>query len=780
MSQAPREAREFIPAPYAPPSFRLSAAGMPGSHAYESDFGAAEPETGLLEYWNVLIGRRGTLLLSAFLGICVAVLLTLPQTPIYRARTTLEIQSVNDDFLTGKQVNPVSDGSANTNIMGDVQTQIKIVGSEFLVERAIYRLKAEGKLPLSTTKPAQPWWRKLLNLPAPLPPDPLHALRSAALANLTVTQISQTRMLEVLFKSSDAKYAANFVNALAAEYIESSMESRWKLSESTTQFLGHQIEDMRVKLQRSESTLQDYAKRSGLLFSSANGAEKTNFSEEKLRQLQEELSRAQAARALAQSRYDVARTASPDALADVINDPSLRDLQRQIVDLHRQEAELISIYTAKHDKVLRIQAQIAPLEAAFEKERAAILNHFQTDYQAAQGHERLLRSDFTSQTAVLTDQADKSIQYNILRRDVESNRALYESMLQQVKTSTVASALRASNARIIDSGRVPDEPFSPNLKINAALGFISGLVLGSVFVLVRHTTDRTLREPGEISLWARLPELGAIPSASLETRVHWTSHLLGRKAPVPTDAPLLAAEAEELDLNPMDNSWQRKPSRLAQSFRTVLTSILLSGENGTRPSVLVITSAHPGEGKSTVVSNLGMAVAEIKHRVLLIDADLLKPRLHQLFKLDNDKGLSTLLESKSLPVLNPDTIIRKTNIAGLDVLPSGPASQHAANLLHSPRLAELINTFRSQYDMILIDTPPVLQIADSRLLARAADGVLLVLRAATSTRDAALAVATRFREDRTNVLGAILNDWVPKEDPGPYYAPPRYIPARKN
>ena len=719
--------------------------------SFQSDTPVDLETDGLFDYLRILANNRGTVFLAAVLGMVAAALLTLPQTPVYRARTTLEIQGVNNEFLNSKQVSPVNDDGSNSNVMADIQTQIKIINSEFLVDRVVDRLVATGKLSSTAPLGQGSLWRMLLRQKAPASSNVAEQLRQTALKNLTVSQISQTRMIEVYFKSPDPQLAADFVNVLDAEYIESNVEARWKMSEQTSKWLGRQIDDTRGKLERSELELQRYARRAGLLFSSGQlgNTDRTNVSDEKLRQMQEQLSRAQDLRAMAQSQHEIAKAAAPDTLADVLSDQSLRDLQRQITDLRRQAADLSSVYTDKNERVQRIEVQIVPLEAAFQKQRAAILERIENDYQTTLRHEHLLRADYDAQVGVILDQADKSIQYNILKRDVDTNRQLYDSMLQQVKASSVASAIRASNIRIVDPGKVPGSRFTPNLGVNVGLGSIAGLVFGVAFVLIRKSTDRTFQHPGELQFWTKLSELGVIPSKTVQDLY---------SSPAQT-APLWKRKTESFSLDMP--SRQQRTNLLAEAFRTVLTSVLFSGENGTRPQVLVLTSANASEGKTTITTNLALALAEIRLKVLIVDGDLRKPRMHQIFELSNERGLSTLLSEETLPQSALDGIIQSTNIPGVYVLPSGPPTDSAANLLHSPHLHELLTQFRKQFDMILIDTPPAFQLTDSRIVGRLADAVILIARAGHTTRDSAMAVASRFNEDRTHLLGSILNDWTP-------------------
>jgi capsular exopolysaccharide synthesis family protein len=208
---------------------------------------------------------------------------------------------------------------------------------------------------------------------------------------------------------------------------------------------------------------------------------------------------------------------------------------------------------------------------------------------------------------------------------------------------------------------------------------------------------------------------------------------------------------------------------VAEAFRTVLTSILFVGENGTRPKVIVLTSTGPGDGKTTVVSNLAIAMAELGRKVLVVDADMRRPRMHDLFGVPNELGLSTLLRERSIDGIDSGDVISPTFVPGLSILPSGPPTTSAANLLYSPHLAELLAKFKTEYDMVLVDTPPVLQMTDARVVARVADGLVFVVRAGQTTRDAAVAACQRFSADRIRVIGTILNDWNPKTSPNGYY-----------
>lgn len=743
------------------------------SPAYSREYAEGPDTGGAFEYWRMIRRRKGTLILFGFLGAMLGILITLPQTPVYQARTSLEIQDLNENFMNMKQVSPVADSGTYT-ALSDIQTQIRIIQSDSLLNGVVKKLKLKSPADLKQDTGRISSWRRALNLPEPAPIAAQEQAVAAARGSVKARAAGQTRIIDVLVDSTDPKLAADFANTLANQFIDQNIEARWNMAQRTGEWLGRQLDEMRIKLERSEDSLQQYAQKSGLMFTD----EKTSVSEEKLRQLQTSLSAAQADRAAKQSRYEIAKTTPPESLADILNDTSLRNYQEKITALQQQEADFSGTYTAANPRIKKVEAQVAALETALKRESSLILKRIQNDYQEAVGREKLLTADYANQARILSQENERSIQYNILKREVDSNRQLYDAMLSKVKEASVASAMRASNVRVVDPAQAPGSPYKPRLSMNTALGLFAGLFLGVVFVVMRERADRTIQEPGDAPYYLDLPELGVIPATNNETRrpFYYIGKSRSRKSDEPASAVVLAAGSATgtPSLNDCIElvTWERKPSVAAESFRAVLTSILFSGKNGDRPKVLVMTSPNPAEGKTTVTCNLAIALAEINQRVLLIDGDLRKPRIHEIFQISNEHGLRDLLMRRANGagesiVLNGS--IRQTSIPGLSVLPSGPATSSAANLLYSSNLRDLIGMFRSQFDTILIDTPPMLQMPDARVVGRLSDAVILVIRGGKTTRDAAVAARQRFSDDNTNVLGTILNGWDPKTSASGYY-----------
>jgi capsular exopolysaccharide synthesis family protein len=324
-------------------------------------------------------------------------------------------------------------------------------------------------------------------------------------------------------------------------------------------------------------------------------------------------------------------------------------------------------------------------------------------------------------------------------------------MLQRVKEASIAAALKASNINVVDEAVAPDAPFKPNAADNTTLGFLFGLGLAVAFVILLDRADRTIQEPGDMEALLGIAELGLVPSASADP---------GRPR------SLAAGEGQDSPRSMILITSDRKNSALAESIHATLTSILYAGQGGRTgdfAQVLVFSSPAPREGKTTITTNLAVALAEIHKRVVLIDADLRRPRLHHIFDLENDKGMVELLRRTEPLNGSLDGHVRATAIPNLSVMPAGRSGPGDPTLLHSARLAEIVKICRAQYDVVIIDTPPMMTMADARVVARHGDGVVMVVRAHQTSRDSLRDACRRFSEDGTRVLGAILNDWNPKK-----------------
>lgn len=707
---------------------------------------------GLITYWRVLRRHKGILLLAGVLGAIVGVLVTLPQTPVYEATVSIEMQGLNTDFLNMRNVSPTAASSWDPSY--DIQTQVREMQSRALMDRVVKKMSAVDPAAMTMETGRVAAWRKVLHLGDPAPPSIGEAVASAG---VRIKPSLTSRIVDISCDSVNPKVAAEFANTMAQEYIDMSRQSRWESTQQTSVWLTKELGDLKIRLEKSEDDLQAYMTSAGLMFFTGE-KDKENVTEERLRQLQTEVLKAESDRVSKQSHFEMLKGTSTDSLPEVMDDTTLADYQSKLTDLRRQMADLNIAMTPNHPKVQRLQAQIDTLEKELKKARSNILDRVANEYQAAVNREKLLRDQYNQQKDLVSDQAAKVIHYNLLKRDVDTNRQIYEAMLQRVKEAGVVSAMETSGIRIVDPAVPAAAPYKPNLTRSGVLGLMAGLFFGVMFVSLRERSNRNLQQPGDAAFYLNIPELGVIPTAGKDSGKRERT----RKPSEDGVAALIRPELDPVELV----TWNRKFSLLAEAFRTTLTSLLFSGHNGDQPRVIVLTSANPSEGKTTVTINLAIALAEINRRVLLIDADMRRPRLQNLFELGQGPGLADLLRQKTEDEngLSIDQVVCPSAIPGLYIMRSGRNSGVVSNLLHSSRLPELIQQLRNEFDTVVIDTPPALHISDARVLGRLADAVLLIVRAGITTRDAAMMVKQRFGEDGTPLLGTILNGWDPKHD----------------
>jgi polysaccharide biosynthesis transport protein len=686
------------------------------------------------DYSDVLIRNKAKLVCFAAAGCVAAILLSLLQTPVYRARTSLEVQNFNENFLDLQGMDPTRP-STDPSPTGDTYlgTQIQIMQSDSLIERVIDKLNMS---PLQGKQDKQEMIRQVEG-------------------NLTVRPVPNTRLLQVSYESPNPKLAADFANTLVSEFVQQSQDIRWKSTQHTGEWLTGRLDEMKTKLEQSEAQLQDYANTTGLTFTS----DKDDVAAAQLKQRQDELSVAQADTIAKEAKFEEAQNKPVGSLSE--DDPALHDYNQKLNDLQGQLAELSATLTPAHYKVQRVQAQIAQLQLAVQKEHEQILHRISNDYAAARLRERLLTKAYAEQEKIVADKSSKAIHYETLKGNVDSNRQIYESMLQRVKQAELASAMRASNVLVVDTAKPPILPYKPNLRLNAGIGLLGGIFAGVAFVLVWGHFDRRIQAPGEAQDFLNLPELGAIPRARIGTTASHQNALV---------------TASSFDDSPELATFDRKVSLLAESFRSTLTSILLS-QNGGQTQVVLLTSPSAGDGKTTVASNLAIAMAEMGRKVVLIDGDVRRPRLHEVWGITNDWGLADVLSEKTpvatIPLMK---LVRETKVPGLYLLPSGTKTMTASCLFQSPNMAALLGHLRKEFDMIIIDASPMICFADARVLGRIADGVVLVFRAGRTTIESALFASRRFAQDGTRVIGTVLNSWDPQSARG-YYGYKEYSKA---
>lgn len=723
-----------------------------------------EPRSQWLEYWEALHGKLVMVGLLAALGAGAGFLVAMLQHPLYRARTVLDIRNLDENLLN------MRDGGAATGVAATglpesyLQTEIKILQSDSVLKRALERMPK-----LHSKTPEQKYlllFNGLLRVPEPKQAS-LNDLVADASHRIKVRALGNTRIVEILCDARDGQIAANMCNNLAQTYIGYNLESRHESTSETGEWLKSQLESVRLRLTQSESELKDSARESTLVFNN----ELDNPAQDQLRQLETELSRAQSERISKQSEYEVLLTSPADALPLSLDQGPIREYRMRLGELSRQLAEMSATMTPEHYKVRELKSEITQIANALQKERADLLNRLRTDYQAAERREAMLKAAYDQQIATVSEHGDKAVRYEMLKRDVDSGRKLYEVLLQRVEEVNLANAMRASTISVVDKAVAPTVPYSPHWPASTGIGLFVGACLGMGIAVMGSRSDQTLRDPGEAPSQLHIRELGVIPSArgrSIWPQVrrvqrprqvngYATLHLNGSDTETTRAMTIRVWDKQAVELVTLRGDQPL----VSEAFCGAMNSLLFVSRGGVQARVIVLTSPDVGDGKTSVATNLATALARSGRRVALVDGDLRRPRLHKVFNLETQRGLAALLlDDQPIQELPETALALPTTVDGLFVLPTAAAKgQDVSALLHSDRMSALVRRLRNKFDVVLIDTPPMALLSDARVLGSLADGVLLVFRAGKTTRESAFATQQCFREDGIAILGTVLNDW---------------------
>ncbi|HLK67800.1 MAG TPA: polysaccharide biosynthesis tyrosine autokinase [Bryobacteraceae bacterium] len=673
-------------------------------------------------YLRILWRSKWLILLCAVTGALVGLAAVWRQPSVYQAHVELEVQGINENLLNARDLDP----AATTDNLSQsyINTQARVLQSYPLFEQVAQRLNMGKATPPVTPKEVSD--------------------------DIKVRTRETDRIVDIYAESNDPKRAAAIGNGLAEEFLAQDITSRWNASRRTSDWLNTELGSLSAKLTQSEQELQDFANHSNLLVDGEQGS----VAETNLRQVEAELNRAQGDRISKEAALAGVKGSQHDANT-VVTDNTLQQYQIQLTSLRKELAQLEATYAPDYYKIPPLKAQISELQRAVDQQRRDVLSQRDSEYQAALRREAMLQAQYAEQLKQATSQASKMVRYTALVKAVELNRTIYGEMLQKVKGYNVAKAMQVSNIRLIEPARAPARPVRPNKPLIAILSGMAFAFCGVCFTLARAIGNRSIREPGETQVYLRSPELGVIPS--VKAKIPGYSRLPGNRSRAGRVKVVTSATREKLETA----AWHQSPSLLAESFRSASASLLLSNSGGKRPRVIMVTSVNPSEGKTTVATNLGISLAGSIGRVLLIDADRHRARLHTVLERPNDRGLTDLLQSDS--PIEEDYIV-DTPIPNLYLLPNGKTHLKTPDLLYSATMEQLIERFRDRFDTVIVDTPPMLHLPDARILGRLSDGLILVLRAGRVRRESAIAVEQRLREDGINVLGTVLNDWDPDKN----------------
>jgi capsular exopolysaccharide synthesis family protein len=580
---------------------------------------------------------------------------------------------------------------------------------------------------------------------------------AAFLGSLTVKRIPNSRLMEISFESTDPVLAARILNAHLENYKAQNIQSRYDATAEASAWLASQLSDLKLKVERSETDRINY-ERENQIWSLDN--DKGNMTTQRLSDLNKDLTDAESETLKKRALYEYAESGALDAVPQLRDNTVLQDMQKRRAELSVLYTDAVNQYGPNFPKVQRLQAQIKDLEDQMTRERRGIVMELKSDYDEARAREELLSERLDQQKAETNAMSEKMVQYNILKRDADANKALYEGLLTKLKEAGISAGLKSSNIRIVDPAMIPSAPSRPAKARNIALAFLVGLVGGIGLALLREYLDNTVKTPDDVENLSRLPSLAVVPA-------------FGDTGTANRRTGLLKGVSTNGHDKRIELVAQHLPkSQMAEAFRALRTALLLSQPDHP-PQVILVTSALPREGKTTAAANLAVTLAQLGDKTVLVDADLRKPGVGRLLNLGSGKyaGLSSFLAGASTLDL---VTVPHPAIPNLAAIPTGPLPPNPADLLSSHRLADAIAELRTKFKFIVIDSPPIMAATDAVILSVQADGVLLVVRSGETPKEAFTRSRDLLVSVKSNLLGVVLNA-VDAGAPDYYYSY-RYYP----
>jgi len=710
-------------------------------------------ESALGEYIRVLMKRKWTILACLVTIFSLVAIASLKMTPVYEASGSIAINKP-DSGLVNFNNSPTF--SVDYYDPTEMETEVKILQSDLLALQVVKELGLDRR---------PEFGGKTAPLPSSLDlaPDPLQADtgRTTALlggfrGSLKVALAPNTHIIEVHYRSPNKELAANVVNTLMTTYTENNFKSRFDSTMQASDWLSKQLVDLQMKVETSQEKLVRYQREHEIL----GIDEKQNITTAKLDELNKALTMAESERMDKESVYRLVQAGDTDTIASAATvldaagagtsqSTLLEALRTREADLNIQAAELNTQFGPSYPKLAQINNQVKEIDAQLLAETKKIGGKIKGQYMAALQRENMLHDALEKQKQEANKLNESAIEYSLLKRDLDTNRQLYEGLLEKLKEAGVSAGLRSNNFRIVDVARVPTAPVEPNIPRNLSFAFMLGLTSGVGLAFLLEGLDNTVRTTEQAQMISGLPPLGMIPLGSRATREGSSSKRL-----------VIATSKEAVELI----TQVRPQSQMAESYRALRTSLLLSNL-GAPPKVIMVTSALPQEGKTTTSINCAVVLAQKGIRVLLIDADLRRPSIHKTLGMGPRSGLSNVLTGSATL---EQAITRSTILPNLNILPAGTPPPNPAELLASTNMRDVLDELRGQYDHIVVDTPPTLSVTDAVVLSPRADAIVLVIRSGQTTKQALRRSRDILMQVNAKVSGVLLNA-VDLSSPDYYY-----------
>lgn len=701
---------------YPPPSEPVAVPDYHQPSGRERSFLSLGLNDGQTLHHFLLIGKKyiWLVLICTLLGIGAGYLQNATSPKLYRSTANIQItQDTADQFRIDSSAGYEGGYIDATKL----DTEIAILKSSTLAMKTIMSLhldKNKDFLPLGTNHVFD-----LNNI------QDRHGLIGLFEGGLSADRYGHTNILDLSFTARNPELAAVICNTLIDNYVQHNFSDNYAATQEVSVWLQAQLGDLKSRLERSQEHLLTVQKEIGLV-----GIDQTqSIVLSRLVDISHDLSAAETARLVAQAKLITLQSAPPDLLATLSNDSILMGLKQRMTTLQAENASLGAKYGPKSPQLLQLRAELAEVEQSFKIEQQTVIARAQEEVNATKNNQDALKSRLDQEKNSAYMGNSKAVEYSLARREYEANRTLYDGLQQRLQEAGIIAGLHSTNIRRIDPADAPDFPSSPRKSANLLMGLLCGLGLGLALSFMVEALDTNIKTIYDIEERLGLPMLGVVPQV---------------------DAKLLSPEVFVRDAtSSVPGAW----SRLAEAYRALRTTILLS-RAGTPPQVILVSSAKPSEGKTSITTLEAIVFALNGARVLLIDSDLRRPSVHLRFRIANKVGLTSVLTGKATL---QDAIMPVAAVPSLHILPAGPIAPMPAELLGSLQMQRLIESLRTTYDFILIDTPPVLTVTDAAVLVSLSDGVVLVLRYGQASRNVVARASEILLRSGAHLLGVVLN-----------------------
>ena len=718
----------------------------PGVRLPAWDLSPREPH--LYDY--LLILRKHQWLILSFLlaVVTIVTIATFRMQAVYVATARIEIDRENGSILPFQ-------GMESYDYMMDlenyIETQSKILTSETLALQTI-RSSGLGARPEYASPNGPSEALAIGSLENQKRPPELGAF----LGSLGVKRVANSRLMDVTFESTDPQFAARIVNEHIKNFQDQNIRSRYDETTRATTWLHDELDELKIKVQESEDKRIAYERKNQIWTLD----DKQNITTQRLSDINKSLTDAQEERMKKEALYQFAKAGDVADVPQLRENPIFQGLMQKRQAASGEYLDAVNQYGPNFPKVQRLQAQLKDLDQLIQKEQVNTLNRIEIDYREAKQRETLLAQALDQQKVETNEMAERMVEYNILKREAEANKALYDGLMTKLKEVGISAALQSSNIRVVDPAMIPAYPSRPAKARNIALAFLVGLVGGIGLALMREYLDNTVKTPDDIETLARLPSLAVVPQFDGSSTNGSRKRLLQG----------MASNGHEKRIELVAQHLPK--SQMSEAFRALRTSLLLS-QPGRPPQVILVTSALPREGKTTAAANLAVTLAQLGDSTVLVDADLRKPGVGRLLNMGNGKyaGFSSYLAGVSSLDL---VIVPHPDIPNLAAIPTGPLPPNPADLLSSHKLADAIAELRTKFKFVVIDSPPIMAATDAVILSVQTDGVLLVVRSGETPKEAFTRTRDLLISVKCHILGVVLNA-VDSSAPDYYYSY-RYYP----